>query len=86
MANNFWFGNLDTARAGDLDGDGTFELLVPSQDHTELSAIRHGESGAEVAWTLPAGGVLTTNLATAATPDGRVAVAAGREGVLRIWP
>ncbi|MDQ3942929.1 MAG: hypothetical protein M3254_07475, partial [Actinomycetota bacterium] len=35
--------NLDTARAGDLDGDGAFELLVPSQDHTELSAIRHGE-------------------------------------------
>ncbi|MDQ4003930.1 MAG: hypothetical protein M3259_08865 [Actinomycetota bacterium] len=78
--------NLDTARAGDLDGDGAFELLVPSQDRTELSAIRHGESGAEVAWTLPVGGVLTTNLATAAAPDGRVAVAAGRDGVLRIWP
>ncbi len=79
--------NLDTARAGDLDGDGAFELLVPSQDRTELGAIRHGEGEAEVAWTLPVGGMLTTNLATAAAPDGRVAVAAGREGgVLRIWP
>ncbi len=78
--------NLDTARAGDLNGDGVFELLVPSQDRTELSAIRHGEGGAEVAWTLPVGGVLTTNLATAAAPNGRVALAAGREGVLRVWP
>ena len=79
--------NLDTARAGDLDGDGAFELLVPSQDSTELGAIRHGEGGAEVAWTLPVDGVLTTNLATAAAPDGQVAVAAGREGgFLRIWP
>ncbi|MDP9478857.1 MAG: hypothetical protein M3R38_24785 [Actinomycetota bacterium] len=79
--------NLDAARAGDLDGDGAFELLVPSQDGTELGAVRRVEGGANVAWTLPVGGVLATNLAATAAPDGRVAVAAGREGgALRIWP
>ena len=39
--------NLDTARAGDLDGDGRWELLVPDQTYTELGAIRH-ERGGEV--------------------------------------
>ena len=79
--------NLDTARAGDLDGDGRWELLVPNQGYTELGAVRHGRGGAEVAWTLPLGGTLATNLADANTDGGRVSVAAGRtDGVLRIWP
>lgn len=79
--------NLDAARAGDLDGDGALELLVPNQDRTGLGAIRHEQVGARVAWTLPADGVLTTNLAAATAAGGRVAVAAGRQdGVLRIWP
>lgn len=79
--------NLDTARAGDLDGDGRWELLVPNQDHTELAAVRHGRGGARAAWTLPLGGELATNLAAAAAAGGRVSVAAGRtDGVLRIWP
>lgn len=78
--------NLDTARAGDLDGDGRWELLVPNQDYTELGAVRRTETGAEVAWTLPVGGTVVTNLASATDPGGRAAVAAGRsDGVLRIW-
>ena len=36
--------NLDTARAGDLDGDGRWELLVPNDAYTELGAIRHEET------------------------------------------
>lgn len=79
--------NLDTARAGDLDGDGRWELLVSNQEYTELAAIRRTRDGAGVAWTLPAGGVIVTNLASATSSGGRASIAAGREdGVLRIWP
>ncbi len=79
--------NLDTARAGDFDGDGRWELLVPNQSYTELGAIRHEEGGAEVAWTLPVGGTLATNLAATTASDGRTSLAVGRAGgVLRIWP
>lgn len=79
--------NMDTARAGDLDGDGRWELLVPNDSYTELGAIRRTENGAEVVWTLPAGGTIVTNLASATNSNGRAQVAAGREdGVLRIWP
>ena len=79
--------NLDTARAGDLDGDGRWELLVPNDSYTELGAIRHEEAGATVAWTLPADGTIVTNLASATNSDGRAQIAAGREdGMLRIWP
>lgn len=78
--------NLDTVRAGDLDGDGRWELLVPDQTYTELGAIRHERDGARVAWTLPAGGVMTTNLVSAEDSRGRALVAVGREdGTLRIW-
>jgi hypothetical protein len=79
--------NLDTARAGDLDDDGRWELLVPNDAYTELGAIRHEATGAAVAWTLPAGGVIVTNLASATNSEGRAQIAAGRDdGFLRIWP
>ena len=79
--------NLDTARAGDLDGDGRWELLVPNDAYTELGAMRHEATGATVAWTLPADGTIVTNLASATNSEGRAQIAVGREdGVLRIWP
>jgi hypothetical protein len=78
--------NLDTARAGDLDGDGRWELLVPDQTYTELGAVHHERGGARVAWTLPAGGTMTTNLASAEDSGGQALVAVGRaDGMLRIW-
>jgi hypothetical protein len=78
--------NLDAARAADLDGDGAWELLVPNQAYTELAAIRRTDSGAEVAWTLPVGGALATNLASATDSSSRISVAAGRaDGFLRVW-
>lgn len=79
--------NMDTARAGDLDGDDRWELLVPNDTYTELGAIRRTQDGSEVAWTLPADGTIVTNLASATNSEGRAQIGAGRQdGVLRIWP
>lgn len=79
--------NLDTALAGDLDGDGGLELLVPSNDYTSLGAVRRMRGEAQTEWRLGVGGVISTNLASVTDSEGRISVGAGREdGSLRIWP
>ena len=78
--------NLDMGLAADLDGDGRLKPLVPSQDGTELGAIRRTAVGAVVAWTVPLDGRLSTNMAAITLSDGSLAVGAGRsDGVLRLW-
>lgn len=78
--------NLDLAAAGDFDGDGRHELLLPNQRRTELGAIRRTAEGATVAWTVPLDGVLSTNVAAVTLPGGRLAVGVGRDdGMLRVW-
>jgi len=78
--------DLDQAIAGDLDGDGRIELLVPDQAQEILGAIRRNAEGADAVWSIPIGGRLSSNLATVAFPNGDLAVGAGREdGVLRLW-
>jgi hypothetical protein len=78
--------NLDMAAAGDFDGDGRVELLVPTPSLEALGAIRRTRSGAEVAWTLRLGGRLGTNLGAVRRSDGRLALGVGREDrVLRLW-
>ncbi|GMR09389.1 MAG: hypothetical protein BMS9Abin28_0207 [Anaerolineae bacterium] len=78
--------NLDMAIAGDLDGDGRIELLVPDQAQEILGAIRRNSEGAEAVWSIPIGGKLSSNLAAVAFPNGDMAVGVGREdGVLRLW-
>ena len=78
--------NLDMALAGDLDGDGFIELLLPSQGLTELAGIRRTSEGAEEAWTVPVGGRLNTNIAAVTTADGSLIIGVGRDdGVLRVW-
>ncbi len=79
--------NLDLAIGGDFDGDGQPELVLPSQDRTRLGAIRRVERGpgAVVAWDLPLGGALATNVAAVGLGTG-MALGCGREdGVLRLW-
>jgi hypothetical protein len=78
--------NLDQALAGDLDGDGQIELLVPDRAMTGLGAMRHAGDRAEIAWSIPAGGTISTNLTAVRLPDARLALGVGRDdGVLRIW-
>jgi len=78
--------NLDMAVAGDFDSDGKIELLLPTQQRRDLGAIVHTEEGATVAWSLPVGGLVVTNLAAATLESGEMAVGVGRsDGVLRIW-
>lgn len=78
--------DLDAVRAGDLDGDGRWELLLPTTSYTSLEAVRHTRSGVEPAWRVPLDGNLATNLASATDSEGRVVLAAGTlEGKLRIW-
>jgi hypothetical protein len=78
--------NLETVTAGDLDGDGRAELLLPYREANALVALRHTRSGVEVAWQLPLGGPLSTNLAPATDRSGRIAIAAGTaDGRLLVW-
>lgn len=78
--------NLDMAMAGDFDGDGNTELLLPSQDFEQFVGIRHTGDGAEAVWELPLGGELSTNLAGVQLENGSIAVGAGTEdGKLRVW-
>ena len=77
--------NLDAALAGDLDGDGTPEVLLPTTGRDTLAAVRRTDDGAEEVWTVPVGGDLSTNVG-AVDAAGGVTVAAGHEGGVRFWP
>jgi hypothetical protein len=78
--------NLDMAAAADFDGDDRVELLLPDQARTNLGGIRRTMDGAEVAWTVPVGGRVSSNLGAVTLHDGRIAVGIGREDdTLRLW-
>jgi hypothetical protein len=78
--------NLDMAVAGDFDGDGQVELLLPNQARSELGAIHRTSDGAEVAWSLPLSSRLVTNFGGVTLPNGSIAIGVGLEnGILRIW-
>jgi hypothetical protein len=78
--------NLDMAVAGDFNGDGQPEIIVPSQNRGSIAGIQHTADGAKVMWELPLDGILSSNLAALQLADGHLALAVGtEEGRLRIW-
>lgn len=79
--------NLDMALAGDLDGDGAVELVVPLQSREALVGVRRVEpDGASIGWTLGLDGVAATNLAAVSLPETGLVLGVGREdGVLRLF-
>jgi hypothetical protein len=78
--------NLDGGLAGDFNGDGLIELVVPDQAQTNLHGIQYAEGQLTSVWDVPLGKRLSTNLAVLQLPDGRVALGAGTENqLLRIW-
>jgi hypothetical protein len=78
--------NLDMAVAGDFDGDGRVELVLPDQGRRLLGAIRRTDPGAEVAWEIELEGALSTNLAAVTLEDGSLGLGAGTTArVLRLW-
>ena len=78
--------NLDMGLAGDFDGDGVVELLLPTQDFERLGSIERVTFGAQSDWEVELGGRLSTNIAAVQQSDGGMLVGAGHEGeVLRVW-
>ena len=78
--------NLDMAVAGDFNGDGQPEIVLPLQDRSGLAGLQHGPGGVEEVWRLPLDGTLSSNLSAVTLPDGRLALAAGTDKArLRIW-
>lgn len=77
--------NLDGGLAGDFDGDGRVELLVPTDERSTLAAVRRTEDGATEPWHLELGGGLRTNLFGLRLADGGLAVGAGHADGVRVW-
>jgi hypothetical protein len=78
--------NLDMVVGGDFNGDGQLEIVLPDQTMQTLNGIQRTENGAEVVWSVPLDGTLTTNLAAVQYGDGKLALAAGTDdGKLRVW-
>jgi hypothetical protein len=77
--------NLDGAVAGDFDGDGRVELLLPDDPQRSLAGLRRVDARVEDVWRLPLGGRSTTNLCAVPTGSG-IVVAVGVGETLRVWP
>lgn len=78
--------NLDMALAGDLDGDGNIELMIPTQARDALGVFRLVNNSASIAWTVIFEGVLATNLSGVELSDGSLAVGFGTSmNRLLVW-
>lgn len=77
--------NLDQALVGDLDGDGSLEVVVPGLDQESLHGIGYHAGEVEIQWSAALDGRLTSNLAGVTLGDGSLALGAGVGNVLVIW-
>jgi hypothetical protein len=69
--------NLDQTLAGDLDGDGFPEVVVPGADRRALSGLFYREGALGQAWRVELGGELTSNLTGLSLPDGSLWLGVG---------
>ncbi len=77
--------NLDMAVAGDFNGDGQPEIVLPSQDRSRIAGIQRNPAGASVIWELPVDGTVVTNLAAVPLDDGLALAVGTADGHLRVW-
>ena len=78
--------NLDRVIAGDLDGDGLLELLVPGQSGDLLGAFRLQGGAANLVWSIELGADLTTNIAGVTNLDGSLSIGLGLSSwILRLF-
>lgn len=78
--------NLDMAAAGDFDGDGSTELLLPNQAFNTLFLLSRTSGGIEIESTHPVDGTVQTNMVAVRSENDILEVGVGREdGVLRVW-
>jgi hypothetical protein len=68
--------NLETAVAGDFNNDGHVELLVPTQDFTQLDSIRRTRGGSKIDHSIILEDQLSSNLA-AYSSGGKIKLAFG---------
>jgi hypothetical protein len=78
--------NLSVPVVADADGDAKLEVILPTTGKESVGGVRRTSGGAETAWLVPLGGVLSSNLSAITLPAGGLALAAGRaDGTVRIW-
>jgi hypothetical protein len=71
---------------GDLDGDGSLEVMVPDQSQTSLHGISLQGGEAVLDWSVKLEGRLTSNLAGMSLPDGRLVLGSAAGETLYLWP
>lgn len=78
--------NLDWALGGPFGLQGQFVMLQPHDARNHLVAVGMKEDATFLHWSLPLGGEIRTNLSSAQTPSGQVALGVGTSSnQLRIW-
>lgn len=77
--------NLDLGIAGDFDGDGQSEIILPSQDLTSLGMLKRSGAAVKVSWTAQLGGRLGSNLAATGGKGQPLLIGAALVGRIRIW-
>ncbi len=79
--------NLDLGIVADANGDGTLNVVVPTDDRRMLGVLRRTTDGVAVEADLDLPGRLTTNVSAQQVNEGRLAFAVGtNDQVIRIWP
>jgi hypothetical protein len=78
--------NLDLAVAGDFNGDGQLEIVLPDQERHTLNALQRTMDGVAVVWSVSLDGALTSNLAAITLTNESLALAAGTDkGIIQVW-